>query len=298
MNFDWSKEAKERYFSKAEEIINKFNKKYGSDIKIDRSRFAVYKHVIARIYICPVEIKGNTKTINALKKQKWFMRRVIVEKSSQFAVAKSKNDYNMLGVIQIEMEQGALKRIKGRDDASRGITLGEKEVMAISEGRKRTLRLIAKELTKQPYEVGDVLYIKEAWTEIKCTECGRTCNSKSGKCYFTKVGYEKNNEKTKDTIWKQNLHMPREAAKRFMRIVEVYIERLRDIDEVGSRLEGFVADELPSGLYDDAEYIGERYRSARTKFKENWDKNLSKKKRKEIGWYANPWVWVVEFEEI
>lgn len=234
---------------------------------------------MARVYIKPIVVQGNTKLIDKLCKQNWFLQKEVPSKA--FGYAFKTNRYNMLGVIQIEIVEGALLRINGRESAERGIEFDESMVKALLEGNKKTFRRIVK-AEKLPYDLGEVLYIKESWGE-----------DEEGKLVTKQDTQDKAKFK-----WKQNRKMPIGAAQRYIRVIKITKESLRDIDEVGSRLEGYVADEIPAGKNDDAEWLSEKYKSARMKFKEHWDKGISKERRKVTGWYGNPEVWVIEFEEI
>ena len=68
---------------------------------------------------------------------------------------------------------------------------------------------------------------------------------------------------------------PREAARIFLRVTDVRVERLQDMQPYDIAFEGF-----------------RRQRD----FKAFWDNTLKPKDRALYGWDANPWVWVVEFE--
>lgn len=275
MKFDWSKESKQKVFDKAQLIINKFNEENKSDIKIDKARFVVYKESIARVYIQPVLEHKNERIIRKLRSQSWFMEREIPGKGIRYSFNASK--YNMIGVIQIELVEGALLRSKGIDTAERGIEFNDDMLTAIKEGKKKTFRKVIR-TDKEPYSLGEVCYIKEAWAK---DEEGN---------YITK------SDNIKKIKWLQNRKMPKEAAKRFIRILSITREYIREIDEVGSTLEGFVADNIPVGAAEDADWLSEKYKTARMKFKECWDKSIAKDRRGITGWYGNPEVWVVEFE--
>ena len=69
--------------------------------------------------------------------------------------------------------------------------------------------------------------------------------------------------------------MPRDAARIFLRVTDVRVERVQDIDD-----DGVVAEGLEIGAQID----------------EIWNRTLSKSNRAKFGWDANPWVWVIEFE--
>lgn len=69
--------------------------------------------------------------------------------------------------------------------------------------------------------------------------------------------------------------MPKEAARLFLRVTDVRVERIQDIDDGGISAEG-----LEIGCY----------------FDDLWNKTIKKSDLPIYGWNANPWVWVIEFE--
>lgn len=85
--------------------------------------------------------------------------------------------------------------------------------------------------------------------------------------------------------WRPSIHMPKEAARIFLRVKDVRIERLNDMQEDDAIAEGFP----DRGV--DADSPLER-------FSVLWDKTIKREQIREYGWYANPWVWVIEFEKI
>lgn len=118
------------------------------------------------------------------------------------------------------------------------------------------------EIYVPPYNPGDILYVRETWTTLLGSYLYKA-NQKPGM---------KNPGK-----WRPSIHMPREAARIFLRVTKVRVERLQDIDDNGVASEGLE--------------IG-------APFDELWDSTIKKADRALYGWEANPWVWVIEFERI
>lgn len=130
-----------------------------------------------------------------------------------------------------------------------------------------------------PCEAGDILWVRETWTNIPVSPGGHT---RIGGRYYYKadgdlrpVGWRGN--------WHPSIHMPREAARIFLRVTDVRVERLWDMDEEAAIAEGFA--DSPSGTD-----------SPLKRFSVLWDKTIKRDDLREFGYHANPWVWVIEFE--
>lgn len=188
-------------------------------------------------------------------------------------------------------------------------------VNAILEGRKTTTRrLIKLDLSLLDYDknysdyaylpdeygdfhslleyskikVGDILYVRETWKLSNplgdYSKGDRTAQYyyKAGhgtECIRTKINKE---DDKKLGVWKPSIHMPKEAARIFLRVKHVRAERLYEIDYKGCLSEG-----VKAGCYG---WLGE--------FKRIWDSTVNKKYLDKYGFDANPWVWVIEFERI
>lgn len=147
--------------------------------------------------------------------------------------------------------------------------------------------------TSPHYRPGDILYVRETWTvwnenyEYKadvddgygpfCSSC--TLDICAGDC----------NSALK---WRPSIHMPQEAARIFLRVTDVRVERLQNINERGP----FSA--VSEGFTNDIDLRGGTGKSAIKHFSEFWDSTIKPKDRALYGWVANPWVWVIEFERV
>ena len=139
---------------------------------------------------------------------------------------------------------------------------------------------IIEKLCKSPYEQGDVFYVRETW-----------CSRYDGEKYFYLADKCTKREEKKlldygEVKWRPSIHMPKEAARIFLKVKDVRVERLQDITEKQAETEGINGSEV---LYDG-------YIDAREKFAELWDSTIKKSDIEKYGWNANPWVWVIEFE--
>lgn len=125
---------------------------------------------------------------------------------------------------------------------------------------------------KEPYHIGDVLYVRETFCELE------TDHVIDGVKYIYKADSTQISEQARKDFgykWVPSIHMPCEAARIFLRVTDVCVERLQDIDD-----NGVVSEGLEIGA----------------PFDELWDKTIKPTDRKLYGWNANPCVWVVKFE--
>lgn len=184
------------------------------------------------------------------------------------------------------------------------ILFNTKMVRAILDGRKtQTRRIINPQPTnprwnnvgwlgwddghgyrmKPPCEPGDFLWVRETWQHVytyddsdkAIEETGRYVYFADDPMPFTYWVDTDTGEHKDQMPWRPSIHMPREAARIFLRVTDVRVERLQDIDD-----DGVVAEGLEIGAQID----------------ELWNSTLSKSSRAMFGWDANPWVWVIEFE--
>ena len=87
-----------------------------------------------------------------------------------------------------------------------------------------------------------------------------------------------------DSKWNPSIFMPKEAARTFLKIVDVSVERLGDINGGGLKAEGIDQNQP--------------YRAMRMDFRDLWNSTISADQLDELGWYANPWVFVYKFRQI
>lgn len=138
-----------------------------------------------------------------------------------------------------------------------------------------------KERVKAPYMPGDILYVRETWGISN--PLGDFARNNRTAEYVYKAGYSKGEripmvrEQEKNLgVWKPSIHMPKDAARIFLKVTSARVERLQDITEDGIRAEE-ITEEWPPHAMD--------------KFRKLWDSTT-----KEYRWETNPWVWVIEFE--
>lgn len=152
---------------------------------------------------------------------------------------------------------------------------------------------------KAPYQLGDILYVRETWNICSMWSSGNRVTfiyradedeEKSARTIsVSDESYDKYGKMMHGSSpdWRPSIHMPKEAARIFLKVKDVQVEQLQDITEKQAETEGINGSEA---LYDG-------YIDAREKFAELWDSTIKKADSDKYGWNANPWVWVIEFEQ-
>lgn len=142
---------------------------------------------------------------------------------------------------------------------------------------------------KSPYKSEDILYVRETW-RVRNVFGDIARGDRTAEIEFMAGG---------DTMcvpafdyslsygaWKPSIHMPKEAARLFLRVKRVRVERLQDIDISGIRAEGINTLAAHAGDVD----------IAIQEFALLWDSTIKKDDLFLYEWKSNPWVWVIEFE--
>lgn len=103
--------------------------------------------------------------------------------------------------------------------------------------------------------------------------------------------------------WCPSIFMPREAARIFLRVTGVRVERLQDIDVDGCKKEGVydsytTLDEEICQSFEKTTYLRQNFEKIAylDVFKELWNSTIKPADRDKYGWDANPFCWVIEFQ--
>ena len=189
---------------------------------------------------------------------------------------------------------------------------------------------------KPPYQPGDILYVRETWRvgawdifnqmiafDYKDGTCGELTyihdqelferlvnqsreDARKAKCEYNGVDFVW--EKGKSPCrWHPSIHMPKEAARIWLKVTGVRVERLQEITEDQTEEEGFLF--TPPCLH----MTGENYCdidgpcTSEIKYcdmgagelfgKVLWNSTIKKSDIDRYGWDASPWAWVIEFEQ-
>ena len=134
------------------------------------------------------------------------------------------------------------------------------------------------------YQTGDILYVRETW-----------CKFDGAYHYKSDYGYSDCDKQFFEAVsnvkWHPSIHMPKEAARIFLKVKNVRIERLQEIDDEQAKNEG--------ANWKNGKNVGfeeKMRRSSVERFAEIWDSTIKKSDTGRYGWDANPFVWVIEFE--
>ena len=147
---------------------------------------------------------------------------------------------------------------------------------------------------RMPYKPDDILYVRETFG---IHPNGKYCYRAD---YIGASGWRG---------WRSSIHMPKEAARLFLRVTGVRVERIHEISNQDVIREGVNPRWINGGCHCTAYQDGcldepcpnrdaYEWSCHVTPFSEVWDSTIPKKDRDRYGWDANPWVWVIEFERI
>lgn len=156
---------------------------------------------------------------------------------------------------------------------------------------------------KLPCEPRDILYVRETWQCWRAHRYEATADIRfraggdDVRLEFANGNTDSINRLDYDTFvhkwfshngeWKPSLFMPKKAARIWLKVTDVRVERLHEITSQGAWKEGARC----SCLYPVPDCAGNK-----TAFIEIWNSTIKKSDLERYGWNANPWVWVIEFE--
>lgn len=173
--------------------------------------------------------------------------------------------------------------------AIKPILFNTERVRAILDGRKSCTRRLVKpepqgyfEVSEEPlyiydtdgnqgkitppYQPSDILYVRESYSELTFG-------------YVYKADGENIDHLGNVIKWHPSIHMPKEAARIWLKVTDVRVERLQEMTDDDAEAEG---------CFD--------YTSTALGFPDVWDSTIKKSDLDRYGWDASPWVWVIEFE--
>ena len=151
---------------------------------------------------------------------------------------------------------------------------------------------------------GDILWVRETWAKDVGRYLYRANYSDTEKFYM--------NGREIRMTWHPSIHMPRAAARLFLGVKDVRMERLQDMSEKDAISEGYSGIcpgahtvYFPDGYAEPCHVGGEECHygywycnhSIPEAFgRDIWDGTIKPADLPRYGWEANPWVWAYEFE--
>ena len=146
-------------------------------------------------------------------------------------------------------------------------------------------------IRKAPYQPGDTLYVRETW-------------KKAPNGYYYYEDWQRG-DIADLTKWKPSIHMLKEAARIWIKIMNVRVERLQEMKPVDVIKEGAYSDcwdclntygESGSQCCYGTEEQCSQCDEVMMEWEKLWTSTIKKSNLNRYGWDANPWVWVIEFE--
>lgn len=165
----------------------------------------------------------------------------------------------------------------------------------INEDGSKTMTVRFMEEIEPPYKAGDILYVRETCTNV-WTPDGVIGFAYKADGEIEDFPYWGNIKQGKHEVWIPSIHMPKIAARIFLKVTNIRAERLKDITDEGCYQEGISG----TSFYDEAEHIqiagiGLNDSLERAAFSLLWNSTVTEEK---YSWESNPWVWVIEFERV
>ena len=154
-------------------------------------------------------------------------------------------------------------------------------------------------IRKAPYQPGDLLYVRETWGISNMDDESKMAyivyraseeqeNEGCREVHLPDEKFEKMYESMAESEpeWHPSIHMPKEAARIWLKVTDVRLERLQEITIDGIRNEGLSSMAVHAG---DMEIALKEWELL-------WSSTIKKSDLDRYGWDANPWVWVIKFE--
>ena len=161
---------------------------------------------------------------------------------------------------------------------------------------------IISKLCMPPYQPGDIMYARETWHKYK-----RRIGKGEG-CHIAEFyGYKASiaNSEDANEPWRPSIHMPKEAARIWIKVKDVRVELLQEMKPVDVIKEGGYPDcwdclniygESGSQCCYGTEEQCSQCDEVMMEWEKLWNSTIKKSDLDRYGWDANPYVWVIEFE--
>lgn len=218
----------------------------------------------------------NTDMVRAILEGRKTVTRRVVKLKYENTHLEMRTDKYGTRLIEIQNEEPGVTTVKNPDGTT-------------------THRLLACIEKEPPYKPGDILWVRETW----CESLGQ-----AGKYFYR--AYAGPRDEMKEYAhsfnrWRPSIHMPREAARIFLRVTDVWVERLQCLSLEQAHMEG--QPRCNGGLAvcggpQSCQDCEADTKNAVRWFSGIWNSTIKPADRAACGWEANPWVWVISFERI
>lgn len=176
-------------------------------------------------------------------------------------------------------------------------------------------------IRKVPYQPGDIMYVRETWQCWRAHRYEATADIRfraggdDVRLQFANGNTDSIDRLDYDTFvhkwfshngeWKPSLFMPKEAARIWLKVTDVRVERLQEMKPVDVIKEGAYPDcwdclntygESGSQCCYGTEEQCSQCDEVMMEWEKLWTSTIKKSDIDRYGWDANPWVWVIEFE--
>ena len=201
--------------------------------------------------------------------------------------------------------------LDGRKTCTRRIVKHDIEAILNSPYHKKHPEVedkqIISKLCMPPYQPGDILYVRETWQYLYELDGNEQVVEDTGKYYYAATDtipfdtyVDENGAKHDHVPWKPSIHMPKEAARIWLKVTDVRVERLQSITVEGAIKEGAEGENCHhtnAGAFGCTDCMNTGWIvPPQIEFMQIWDSTIKKSDLDRYGWDANPWVWVIEFE--
>lgn len=145
-------------------------------------------------------------------------------------------------------------------------------------------------LNQAKYQIGNILWVRESF---------QYSDEFDEPIWYKQKAIEDYTQEAFEMMkWKPSIHMPKEAARIFLEVTNVRVERLADISEEDAIAEGIEFFNhgyggSPVGIWYKNYLSGGFHFQPNSSFKSLWQKINGID-----SWYSNPWVWVYEFKQV
>ena len=144
-----------------------------------------------------------------------------------------------------------------------------------------------------PYQLGDILYVREAFYRDENCILYKADNDKL-------TGYRNMRGEDVSVKWHPSIHMPKEAARIWLKVTDVRVERLHEITVDGALREGAQGIRCNHVALDEhgcTDCMNTGWiEPPQVEFMQIWESTIKKSDLDRYGWDANPYVFVIEFE--